>query len=495
MATKLKQFGLKNIYTYRIPSVNTIEQIYNETYGDFLVNKGLIDQLIRYYKGDQFCGIPNTEQGVDEKIIVNLTKLYCDTAVAIILTKPIKYISRVDGQDYQDDVQLISDYIMDEGDHETNLQTETDIIIDGIGYQYCLEQDMSVDPTPRSPFTTGRFSPSDTYVVRSYDIGNKVVCSFHIADINGIQFITAFDSTYKYTMYPKSIYSQEVIENLIPDGNFYNGDNYYITFSAHDLPYNPITEFKNDIYGLSTVADLMGLQDSLNTAISNYDNDVLMKIKQILVIIGCEIDDEDIARLKTSGVLNLPASNNSTDNIDAKFVSSQLNDSIITYMNDTIDRMSMIAGCPNQSSNGNAETGIAVEVQNGHTVANFISNKREQAFYKPKREQLGNITAILRRRGELKTNITENDIEIKFDKNRLASVTDNVNNLIQLLNANVEPYDALNVCPIFDDNASVAKKIKENQELQYQRENNTQNEQQNNQGNNTEVQENTVSKL
>ena len=204
-----------------------------------------------------------------------------------------------------------------------------------------------------------------------------------------------------------------------------------------------------------------------------------MKIKQILVVIGVEIDKENLATLKSDGILNLPNSTNGTDKIDAKFISSQLNESIITYIKDTIERMTMIAGCPNQSSNGNAETGIAVEVQNGHTVANFISNKREQVFYKPKREQLGNIIAILRRRGKLTSPITENDIEIKFDKNRLASVTDNVNNLIQLLGIDVEPIDALNVCPIFDDNNGVANRIKANKELRERIEKGNTNVQQN----------------
>ena len=491
MATKLKQYGLRNIYTAKIPNVSNIEDIFNETKPYFLMNSAYISQLIDFYKGNQYSGIPSTEQNINEKIVVNYTKLLCDTAVAIILNKPIKYISRNNDENYKNDVQTISDFIMDEGDHETNLQTETDIIVNGVGYQYCLEQDPNQAPTPISPFTTGRFDPRNTYVVRSYDIGNKVVCSFHIAEINGSYFITAFDNKYKYTLFPKNIYSNETMNSIYTE-NYYNGENYYITFSEHGLPYNPITEFKNDIYGLSTVADLIGLQDSLNTSISNYDNDVLMKIKQILVVIGAEVDEETQKTLRKNGILNLPGSTTTTDKIDAKFISSQLNDSIITYMNDTIERMSMVAGCPNQSSNGNAETGIAVEVQNGHTVANFISNKREQSFYKPKREQLGNIIAILRRRNMLTSDITENDIEIKFDKNRLASVTDNVNNLVQLLNVNVEPLDALNVCPIFDDNNGVAKRLKANKERQELKEN-TNNEQQNNQGNDTEVQENTVS--
>lgn len=490
MATKLCQHGLNNIYTTYEPSIDTIELIYKDTRNDFDKNRKLIKQLINYYKGDQTDGIPDTTQNIDEKIVVNYTKLLCDTAVAITLTKPITYVSRVNQDNYKADVQTITNYIMDEGDHETNLQTETDMIVNGVGYQYCLEQDMDQDPTPNSPFTTGRFSPVDTYIVRAYDIGNKVACSFHIAKISDVEYITAFDNKYKYTFYPKIVYNTPEMKRLLPE-DYFDGENYYIGATSHDLPYNPITEFKADMYGLSTVADLVGLQDSLNTSISNYDNDVIMKIRQILVVLGVEIDKDDLKTLKTDGVLNLPNSNNGTDKIDAKFISSQLNESIITYINDTIERMSMIAGCPNQSSNGNAETGIAMEVQNGHTVANFISNKREQAFYKPKREQLGNIIAILRRRGKLTSPITENDIEIKFDKNRLASVTDNVNNYIALTSNYVDPSDALAVFPIFDDIDGVSKRIKANKEAEELKEK-LKNEQ-NNKGNNAEISQNTVS--
>lgn len=442
--------------------------------------------LTNYYKGDQSCGIPDTGQNINEKTIVNYTKLLCDTAVAITLTKPLTYISRVTDEAYQEDVQLISDFIADEGDHDTNLQTATDMIVGGVGYQYCLEQDKGIDSTPLSPFTTGRFTPENTYVVRSYDIGNKVICSFHIAEINNVEYVTAFDSKYKYILVPKNIRTVQMADA-------YEGENYYIIASAHDLPYNPISEYKVDVYGLSTVADLIGLQDSLNIAVSNYDNDVLMKIKQILVITGCEVDDDMLATLRTDGVLNLPPSSTSTDKMDAKFVSSQLNESIIGYIKDTIERMSMISGCPNQSSSGNAETGLAMEVQNGHTVANFISNKREQAFYKPKREQLGNIIAIMRRNGMLKSKITEKDIEIKFDKNRLASVTDNINNLIQLITNNVDPLDALNVCPIFDDNNGVAQRIKANMKAEELKEKKAGNAMQNSKANDTKVQEDTVS--
>ena len=485
MSTKLKQFGIKSIYTDKKPNIDNILDIYQETVVEFNYNRALISKLIQYYKGDQYCGIPDTGQNVNEKIVVNYIKPFCDTIVSITLTKPLTYISRVDDEKYKRDVEKISQYMADEGDHETNIATNTDMVVDGVGYQYCLQQDMEQDPTPNSPFTIGRFNPKNTYVVRSFDIGNKVVCSFHIAEINDREYITAFDDKYKYVIIPTNLDNDynvfEEDENSIT--NYIKG--YKIIATAHDLPYNPITEFKNDVYGLSIVADLIGLQDSLNTAISNYDNDIIMKIKQILVVLGCELTEEQLKNLKKSGVLNLPPSNNSTDKIDAKFVSSQLNESIITYINDTIDRMCIISGCPSQNASGSAETGVAVQVQNGHTVANFMSNRREQSFYKPKREQLGNIITILRRSNLLESDIKESDIEIKFDKNRLTSMTENITNFINLINNYVDPLDALNVCPIFEDNNSVSQRIKANMEKEL-KENEVVNEQ-------TIIQKDTVS--
>ena len=54
----------------------------------------------------------------------------------------------------------------------------------------------------------------------------------------------------------------------------------------------------------------------------------------------------------------------------------------VEFINDTINRMNVISGAPSQGSR--VETGIASQTENGHTIANFNSNRKEQRFYIPK---------------------------------------------------------------------------------------------------------------
>ena len=159
--------------------------------------------------------------------------------------------------------------------------------------------------------------------------------------------------------------------------------------------------------------------------------------------------------MRNNNILNSPEVN-----AKVQFIASQLDNRAVEFINDTINRMNVISGAPSQGGS-RAETGIASQTENGHTIANFNSNRKEQRFYIPKRKQLENVITILRRTGKLKTDISSRDIEIKFDRNRLASITETVNNLRTLLLSNVKPIDALNITPLFEDNGSVAKGIEE----------------------------------
>lgn len=452
----IEKYGIPHIYTNEIVSRDNIIDIYKNTKTEANDNFNQIERLTNIYIGDQLKEIPDTDRKANVKMAVNYTKIFIDTVVSITLNKAMTYVARGDNEDFKNDVDIITAYLNDEGEHSHNINTCTDMIVNGIGYQYTMEQKIG-DPTLSSPFTIGRFDNRNTYVVESCNIGNKVVASFLISKIKNkdIERITAFDNKYKYIFEGKGDkYNFVKIKGLDSSGNIIEED----AITAHDLPYNPIQVFENDMYRLSTVQDLWGLQETLNLSVSNYNNDILLKINQLLTITGADVDEEIIDNLEKKNILMLKEG-------DAKFIASQLDSRVIDYIKDTIEMMCLISGCPSQNT-GRAETGTAVETQNGHTIANFNSNRREQSFYKPKRQQLANIITILRRNGIIKSNITENDIEIKFDKNRLISITENVNNLRTLINdINIDPYKALSVCPIFEDNNEVAKGIVENKKM------------------------------
>ena len=442
MSTRPNQFGINRIFTAETVSESTVISILEKTLEKHRINATYIEKLDEYYKGNQYDNITSSGRNIDEKNVVNLTKVFIDTVVSITLNKEITYVAREDI--FKDDVEKIANYMRDEDEHTINLDTCTNMVVDGIGYQYCLQNGEN-DITPHSPFTIGLFSPKDTYLVQSLDIGNPVVLSVHISEYDDIKQYACFDNKYKY-----------IIKNSKKSGKLEVTET-----TLHDLPFNPIQCYNNDMYRLSAVADLMGLQDSLNTSISNYNNDVLIKINQILVIIGAELAPEEAKKLKESGVLQITGKDGVKQ--DVKFVSSQLDSRIIDFVKNTVEMMCLVSGCPSQNA-GSLETGKAVETANGHTIANFVSNRKEQAFHKPKRQQLDNIIAILKRKKEISSNIKASDIDIKFDKNRLTSISDNVINLVKLLDAGMEEYDALVVCPFIDDISSVADRIKENRE-------------------------------
>ena len=448
----INKYGISHIYTDKISDVI---EIYKETKAAANSNFDQIKELTEIYKGNQLKYIPDTARKANEKMVVNYTKVFIDTVVSITLNKAMTYVARGKNKQYKADVDKITAFLNDEGEHAYNINTCTDIIVDGIGYQYTLEQKTG-DITPSSPFTIGRLDNLSTYVVESSAIGNKVVVSYIISQLNSAERVTAFDDKYKYVFEKNKNGDYKYVKTTGVDsnGNIIEQD----AITAHDLPYNPIQVFESDMYRLSTVQDLWGLQETLNLSVSNYNNDILLKINQLLLIIGNDIDDKEIANLEKNNVLIVKEG-------DAKFIASQLDSRVIDYIKDTIEMMCLISGCPSQNT-GRAETGTAVETQNGHTIANFNSNRREQSFYKPKRQQLANIITILKRNGIIKSDITENDIEIKFDKNRLISITENVNNLRTLINdIKVEPYKALSVCPIFEDNEEVAQGIVENKKV------------------------------
>jgi len=450
--------GIPYIYTDEECSAETVIDIYKNTKAEANKIFKHLEKLTKIYKGDQEEYIPDSNRTANEKNVTNYTRVFLDTVVSILFNKPVSYVSRVKKQNYLRDVDTIVAYMNDEGESGLNISTGTDMLVNGLGFQYVLQQKNN-DPTPYSPFTLGRFDMTNTYAVHSTSVGNKIEVIFHIIkykdkDNKQIEKIIAYDDNNIYTIIKKDLdldyeFEKRIILNPV------SKEFEYFDYITHDMPNNPVQLFNGDMYRLSSVQDLWGLQKSLNNAISSYNNDMLLKINQLLTVLGITLDDDEIEKMKNQNILNSP-----DVNAKIQFIASQIDNRAIDYINDTIDRMNVISGAPSQGGS-RAETGVASQTENGHTIASFNSNRREQQFYIPKRKQLANIIAILRRTGKLKSDITERDIEIKFDRNRLDSLTETVNNLKTLIGTGVKPIDALKVSPIFEDNGSVAEGIEE----------------------------------
>lgn len=451
---------IPKLYTELQSNEKNVIQIFKDTNAEAKKIFKHIKQQTAIYNGEQECYIPNSNRRANEKNVVNYTKVLVDTCVSLLLHKPITYVSRVKEPEYQEDVDKINAYLIDEGENDLNVAIATDLLVNGVSFVYCFAQNKDNDVTPHSPFTLLRLDNTKTYAVYSTNIGNKVEVVFYInnyrdEDGNIVERIYAYDNKYVYKIV-KGINDEDYRLEDFSLENPFDDTKKTALFLPHGLPNLPIIDFDSGVYRTSLVQDLWGLQKSLNSSMSSYTNDILLRVDQLLTIFGIELTEEAASQMRKNNILNSP-----NPDTKANFITSQLDNRTIEFIDGIIDKMHVIAGVPTQGRS-RAETGEASKYENGHTLANFNSNRREQRFYIPKRKQLENIITILRGKGELKSNITSKDIEIKFDKNRLVSVSETVNNLKTLIETGIRPIDALNVSPLFDDNGSVAEGIEEN---------------------------------
>lgn len=454
MSTELKQYGLDKIYTDLEPTDDNIIEILKDSLTTFENNSNFIKELIDIYKGKQsILEHTNVTTNVNERNVVNYIKFCIKTITSIILSSPIVYTIEKHSDKFKKDIETISQYIQNAGEHKTNKELVEDMLMTGVGYRYTIPKTRkgkgNVKP---SYFSIGRFAPENTCDVFSNDLDNPVVMTFHRATIkrkekNGdnteIKRYTCFTDTKKY-----------IIEESKDNKSGYE----IVDKNAHGLPFNPVSAVENDIFRLSLTADLIGLQDSLNMAISNVSNDVIAKINQILVIVGAVLDENQKRDLKELGILLLPKGE-AGNNPSAEFISSQLDSYVLEFTSIIKKMLFELAGVPNNESGSRAETGVAVQTQSGYVLANFSSSAIELQLEPALRNQLDNIITILKNEKKITSDISASDIDIKFDKNRLSSITELVNNLEALIRLGMNAYDALTIVKLAENNRHIADGI------------------------------------
>lgn len=431
---------LQRIYTDKICSPETVIGILELALPIFNQNSTKKLDNINYYKGEH--PILNAKAGIrgenyNLKNRFNITKYAIDVKTAIQLNKPITYV--INGskdtaiyETYKNEVEIIANNIRNLCEHKVNIDVEQDILTCGVGYQYTLGKlKEAKGNVKKSYFILGRFEPENTDVVLSQEIGNPIALSINKAVINvdkntQITRYTCFDDNYKYIIEQK--------ENKLT----------IVSADLHTLPYNPIQVFESDKYMLSMLDQIRDSNDSVEIAINNLLNDVLIQINQLLAVYGNDIDDEVFKDVKEKGILLL------NSDARAEYLNTSMQTTIDTFIDKMIGYTLMLACIPTISSS-RAETGKAVETQNGHTIANFMANADEQSFIKPKKEQLDNVISILKTYGVINSDISSIDIDIQFDQNRLTDISQAVIILETAIRAGLDSYDALNVAKLLND--------------------------------------------
>lgn len=338
-------------------------------------NRSDCEYLINYFLGDQ--DILNRKESetsdINNKTVVNYAFPITRQIVGYTYAEGVELVQK--DMSKKDAVNKLSDYYSYENAYYVDICTGIYDSICGVGYQITLPNSMiTKDNTPDIPFIYQALDPRNTGVILSSSIGNPQIGSFIVSTTkNRKKIYTIYTDKYKF-----------VIIGM---------DEKTLTTSVNPIGIDPITMVENSLFLTGDWEQAISVMNASNQIASDSLNDIEGTIRALLVVIGAEFDDNDteqsdIKKVKKNRILTLTSQSGS--NLDAKFISQQLDsisvENIRKYLDDA---RNVITGIPDRSANSSGgDTGTAVLNRDGWTDIEIVARLKELFFKKAKKKQL-----------------------------------------------------------------------------------------------------------
>ena len=357
------------------------------------------DYLINYFLGDQ--DILNRTgvytNNINNTTVVNYAFPITREIVGYTFGNGVELLQR--DMKYQKDVSKLSDIYTYEFSYYVDICSAIYSSICGVGYQITLpSKDITKDMTPDVPIVYDYLDPRFTFIAQSTEIGNPVILSGYFIKnkLTGKWEYTCYTNKYKFT--------------------FNYGEPKSLRTSVNILGINPISMVENSLFLTGDWEQAIAVMNASNMVASDSLNDIEGTIKALLVIIGAEFDDvdEDAKRIKEKRILTLTKGNGNLANLDAKFISPQLDSTSVENIRKYLeDARNVITGIPDRSANSSGgDTGMAVLNRDGWTDIEIVARLKELFFKKAKKQQLAVGIKILKNLGLLSDDLSVMNIDV-----------------------------------------------------------------------------------
>ena len=271
----------------------------------------------------------------DNRIVMNFAKYIVDTLNGYFLTIPIKISHESD--DYMEKLQDILDFNnIDDEQYELS----KDMSIFGVGYEM-----LYLDEEARENIL--HLSPKETFVIRDNSIRKRIRY--------GVHYYRDEENNLKGTFSDdKKIYYFEEGK----DGLYISEDD------PHYFGDCPIDEWRENEECQSAFESVYTMINQVNKVISEKANDVDYFADAYLKVIGVELEEEVLSKLRDSRIWNLYKTSNEVDGTtpDVDFLSKpdadQTQENLLNRLEEKIYQLSMV---PNLSDeNFGTSSGIAL---------------------------------------------------------------------------------------------------------------------------------------
>jgi SPP1 family phage portal protein len=224
---------------------------------------------------------------------------------------------------------------------------------------------------------------------------------------------------------------------------------------AHALGMIPIFEYPANNARLGAFEIVLPMLDAINTVASNRLDGVEQFIQAFVKFVNCDIDEEQFKALKDLGAIKVKSVDGTT--ADVSIVTQELNQvqtqTLVDYLYQTV---LTICGMPNRNGGSStSDTGAAVIMRDGWTLAESRAKDRELMFKKSEHEMLKLVLRIIRDSEGLSDdvyNLKLKNISMQFTRRNYENIQSKAQVLVSMLQQNkIHPRLAFATSGAFTD--------------------------------------------
>ena len=422
-------FGRDVIYTKQddVTAENVLDVLL-ETKEAYLKNRGEIEYLYKYFKGDQpvLRRKKAVRPEICSKIVENRALEIVEFQTGYLCGEPIQYIARNGKSAVANSIARMNDYMVSDSKGAKDKSLVEWAMICGVGYRIVT----ATEPGDDKPFELHTLDPRDAYVIRSRKIGNKVLAGVHCG-VNK-------DNETVWSVYTNRSFFEVVNDRIVKE-------------EPHALGLVPIVEYKLNNAMLGVFEPVIPILDAINTVSSNRVDGIEQFIQYLVKFINCDIDKETFAALQDLGAISIKSIDGS--NADVEIMTQELNQqqtqTLVDHMYKTV---LTICGMPSMGSGETSDSSNngAALIKGGWTLAEARAKDQELMFKQSERDMLR--VALKFADGDEGVSLKLSDIDIKFTRRNYENIQTKAQVLCEMLNNDkIDPRLAFSHCGMFTD--------------------------------------------
>ena len=427
-------FGRKKIFaSVDAITPGNVSDVVENAYNTHLINRGEIEYLWRYFKGDQ-PSLYRKRELRDEltcKIVENRANEIVSFKTGYLCGKPITYVATVGDDGVSEAVNVLNDTMRRIGKPTKDKSLIEWCMICGIGYRYVTQNN---DPRIRSPFNVYTLDPHNTFVIRRNDYTEEVIAAVnYVTDDKGNVTFTIYTPDRVYTLLKGSGRPQKTTVNA---------------FGAI-----PIIEYQNNNARQGAFEIVLSMLDAINDFDCARNEAVEQFVQSLLVLYNCNVEEGTTAdTIRQAGMILLKSMNG--EKADIKNLSEELNQTQNqTLKDDMYQSVLQIVGVPSQSNGntGDSSNNGAVILRNGWQGAETRAEAFEAMYQQPETEMLQVVAYIC---NSVKDGFYFDpaDIEVKFTRRNYENILSKSQTLVTMLAQDkIHPKSAYEASGLFVD--------------------------------------------